>query len=109
MKIPTTSNSVLQIKEIARSLGILKSANKQVLIHDISAKKSYFEQPFESVVAIDIGTLSLGLCRLSLNENQHNGKYKPYMCKNCQDTKLVATTDGWKCPTCDYTLNYMIT
>jgi len=43
-----------------------------------------------------------------LNENQHNGKYPPYTCDECED-EMVATKDGWICPSCDYKQNWMIT
>ncbi|HKB54415.1 MAG TPA: hypothetical protein VKD22_10465, partial [Ramlibacter sp.] len=41
----------------------------------------------------------------TLNAWQHNGEVHPYTCGNDHDGDrvLVATRDGWVCPTCDYT------
>jgi len=41
----------------------------------------------------------------TLNAWQHNGEVHPFTCGNDHDGNrvLVATRDGWICPTCDYT------
>jgi len=43
-----------------------------------------------------------------LNENQHNGKYPPYVCSECQD-EMFATKDGWICPSCNHKQDWMMT
>lgn len=53
-----------------------------------------------------------------LNEYQHAGQFHPYTCGNCRDNLgtengmndrlLVATEQGWECPTCDYTQNWAL-
>mgnify|MGYP001241801252 CR=1 FL=1 len=51
-----------------------------------------------------------------LNEWQKNKKVHPFTCGQCRDAdpefplrdqhELVATEDGWICPTCDYTQDW---
>jgi rubrerythrin len=43
-----------------------------------------------------------------LNENQHNGKYPPYVCDKCEGV-MIATKDGWICPKCNHKQDWMIT
>lgn len=39
----------------------------------------------------------------ALNEWQASGKFHPYTCGKCRNRDgLLATNDGWICPTCDY-------
>lgn len=44
----------------------------------------------------------------ALNKWQKNGNVHPFTCGNDHegDRNLVATTEGWKCPSCDYTQNW---
>jgi hypothetical protein len=42
-----------------------------------------------------------------LNKYQQSGWVHPYTCgdENCRDV-LIATKDGWTCPSCDYTQSW---
>jgi hypothetical protein len=52
----------------------------------------------------------------ALNRYQHGGWFHPFTCAHCRDADprwpspdehiLVATEDGWTCPTCDYTQHW---
>lgn len=52
----------------------------------------------------------------ALNAYQEGGWFHPFTCGRCRDAdpdfplkdehKLVATNDGWICPTCDYTQDW---
>ena len=43
----------------------------------------------------------------SLNEYQKSGVFHEFTCgtENCRDS-LVATSEGWTCPSCDYTQDW---
>ena len=43
-----------------------------------------------------------------LNENQHNRKYPPYVCSECE-AEMVAEKEGWKCPKCNHLQDWMMT
>jgi hypothetical protein len=42
---------------------------------------------------------------ISLNRFQTCGRVHPFTCGKCR-SDLVAATDGWHCPTCDYTQDW---
>jgi hypothetical protein len=49
----------------------------------------------------------------SFNKQQNDGEHHPYTCKNGRNKYhldgegvLVATTEGWVCPYCDYKQNW---
>ena len=54
----------------------------------------------------------------NLNEYQNNDHFHPYTCPSHHEERgyglgtgdshriLIATKDGWKCPTCDYEQNW---
>jgi hypothetical protein len=42
----------------------------------------------------------------ALNAIQEYKSLHSYTCTEHPEIKLVATTDGWKCPVCDYTQNW---